>query len=183
MNKVTFCNKHNQDKKLIGKTKKIYRCYDCNNEYRRAYNLLNKEKIKQKNKEYNDRTRERRQEWVRQDRIANPDRYRDYSQKYHHINYVQYQARRTARKYGLTYEAYVSMIEASNHKCAICGCEEKRRLGREERLTQLSVDHDHNTGKVRGLVCYGCNLIIGYANDNIEVLQSAINYLQSHKHL
>jgi hypothetical protein len=179
--KVKFCEIHKIEKKLIGITKKTYRCYKCQNEYRKNYNLLNKEKVQEKNRKYNAKTRERRQEWTQNNRKENPERYKDYAAKYHHLNFIQYQARRTARKYGLSYEEYIELIKASNDKCAICKCEEKRNLGKKEKMTQLSIDHDHNTGKVRGLICYGCNLILGFSNDSIELLQKAISYLNVHK--
>lgn len=182
MNKIKRCQKHNLEKKEIGKNK-ILRCNECFNDYRRNYNLENKEKVKEKNKKYNVLTRIRRQEWTAQDRKENPERYKEYGIKYNHLNYVQYQAKRTARKYGLSYDDYIEMIKLSNDKCAICNQEEKRRLGKQEKLTQLSIDHNHKTGKVRDLICYGCNLIIGYAEDDIQLLKNAINYLEKHKYI
>lgn len=180
--KITFCQKHNKEKKQIGKNK-LLRCNECFNEYRRKYNLANQDKVREKNKKYNELVRIKRQEWTKKDREENPERYKEYARKYHHLNYVQYQARRTARKYGLSYEKYIEMIQKSNDKCAICNREERRNLGKKEKLTQLSIDHCHNTKKVRGLICYGCNLIIGYAEDNIDLLNSAIRYLQEHEHI
>jgi hypothetical protein len=44
----------------------------------------------------------------------------------------------------------------------------------------LSVDHDHVTGAVRGLLCSNCNLVLGYACDDVTVLQKAIGYLRRH---
>jgi hypothetical protein len=55
--------------------------------------------------------------------------------------------------------------------CAICQNEFKSKR------TTL-IDHDHSTGKIRGLLCPKCNNLLGSCNDNIEVLKSAINYLE-----
>lgn len=47
------------------------------------------------------------------------------------------------------------------------------------RLTVLCLDHCHNTGAVRGLICRTCNLLLGYSKDNRQILQAAINYLEN----
>jgi hypothetical protein len=77
----------------------------------------------------------------------------------------------TRKKYGLTLNQYRMLFEMQNHKCAICGQQQEQTL---------SVDHDHRTGKVRELLCIKCNTIIGFADDNVEILQKAIEYLQHH---
>lgn len=75
------------------------------------------------------------------------------------------------RRYGITEEEYNALLEKQNRVCAIChkACTSKSRL---------TVDHDHNTGKVRRLLCHKCNVAIGMAGDKIEILQSAIHYLE-----
>jgi hypothetical protein len=80
-------------------------------------------------------------------------------------------------KYGITEIQYYRLLESQNNACAICGrCETKSVQGV---VVALSVDHDHYTGKVRGLLCSKCNFILGNAEDNIETLESAINYLKN----
>lgn len=69
-------------------------------------------------------------------------------------------------KYGLTVEQYERMVDQQGGRCAIC-----RRAGR------LHVDHNHNTGEVRGLLCMNCNTGIGHLGDDVEVLGRAIGYL------
>lgn len=73
------------------------------------------------------------------------------------------------RKYGLTHDEYQALLEAQGGVCAICG------NGAQQR--SLAVDHDHETGAVRGLLCDRCNPMLGYARDNAVVLQAAIAYL------
>ncbi len=74
-------------------------------------------------------------------------------------------------KYGLTPEDYNMMFERQKGKCL--GCEKHQ----SEFSRRLVVDHDHKTGKIRGLLCTPCNLILGYAKDQTVVLESLIKYL------
>jgi Recombination endonuclease VII len=74
------------------------------------------------------------------------------------------------RMYGIAPEEYQALLEAQEGLCAVCG---NGPTGR--RL--LSVDHDHVTGEVRGLLCNRCNPMLGYARDDVAVLQAAIEYL------
>ena len=75
-------------------------------------------------------------------------------------------------RYGLTYEQWEKMREEQNFSCMICGISE------DEYGKKLDVDHCHNTGKVRGLLCNPCNTMIGLARDNLKLLESAVQYLK-----
>lgn len=77
------------------------------------------------------------------------------------------------KHYGITLEFYEKLYEKQEGKCAICGVKETI-LNRK-----LAVDHDHDTGKIRGLLCTNCNSILGYADDNIIILEKVIKYLGS----
>ena len=74
-------------------------------------------------------------------------------------------------KYGLSLETYEGLLAAQNNGCAICGepCGVRGKL---------SVDHDHQTGKVRGLLCHECNVGLGAFRDNPQRLLAAAEYLQ-----
>lgn len=74
--------------------------------------------------------------------------------------------------YGLSEQEYMALIEKQANRCAICGSKDEGKV--------LCVDHDHNTGKVRGLLCHNCNVGLGNFKDNSEVLASAIGYLNIH---
>ena len=63
------------------------------------------------------------------------------------------------------------MLSSQDGKCSICGRE------RSQLVKQLCVDHDHETGKVRGLLCDKCNRGLGFFNDDHELLKKALNYL------
>ena len=74
-------------------------------------------------------------------------------------------------KYGLTDEDYTKMLEDQDHKCAICG------IHQSEYEKTLYVDHDHNTGEVRGLLCGKCNTGLGMFQDQHYLLENALEYL------
>ena len=71
------------------------------------------------------------------------------------------------------------MKEAQDGKCAICHNPETRKI--HGRVTDLAVDHDHETGVVRGLLCHRCNFILGLAKDKPQTLLDAAAYLLRHK--
>ena len=77
------------------------------------------------------------------------------------------------RNYGITYEQYLQLLESQDHKCAICGTEQSDRKD-----GGLVVDHCHASGKVRGMLCQKCNLMLGNANDLISTLEQAVIYLR-----
>jgi hypothetical protein len=86
------------------------------------------------------------------------------------------------RCYGITLNEYNEMLEKQNGKCAICGTTETkgRKSGRGGGADVFAVDHCHDTGDVRGLLCHSCNRAMGLLGDNTQTLQSMIEYLQEH---
>ena len=80
--------------------------------------------------------------------------------------------------YGMTLEQFEERLAAQNGVCAICG-EPERGRSRQGRIKRLAVDHDHVTGRIRGLVCHGCNRALGYFNDNPIKMRAAIAYLEN----
>jgi len=84
--------------------------------------------------------------------------------------------RNAYRRYGITLEEYDTMLAKQNYVCAICKNPESM-LHKSGRLYNLSIDHDHDTGRVRGLLCRNCNIGLGCFNDDILQLRAAISYL------
>lgn len=82
------------------------------------------------------------------------------------------------RQFGITLEDYERMLKEQNDCCAICFKTEKVKDGKYKTLRSLSVDHCHDTKKVRGLLCNNCNRMLGYSQDSIAIHESAINYLK-----
>lgn len=81
------------------------------------------------------------------------------------------------RKYGLTRDEFDTMLKAQGGRCAICRTDDQGRKGN----TCWSIDHDHKTLKVRGLLCHGCNSALGYARDDTSILKRMIDYLNTNR--
>ena len=84
------------------------------------------------------------------------------------------------RNYGLTAEGYAQLLLLQNGVCAICRKPETHH--NQHGLIPLSVDHNHATGKVRGLLCHVCNLAIGNMGEDPVRLRAAADYLEKHSH-
>lgn len=85
--------------------------------------------------------------------------------------------------YGITLQEYNALLEKQNNRCAICKTTDPkgRKSGRGGAVEVFYVDHDHETGNVRGLLCNICNRTIGYIGENSGVLEEMIKYLEQHK--
>lgn len=96
--------------------------------------------------------------------------------------YRQERARKNLlRKYGLNSEQYDAMHQAQGGVCAICGQPERIRMkirGETTVKTTLSIDHCHETGVIRGLLCNSCNVGLGVFGDSPDVLRLAAQYLE-----
>lgn len=85
---------------------------------------------------------------------------------------VAIHGRQMNARFGISADEYTSMLESQGGGCAICGSKPKRQ--------RLAVDHDHRTGFIRGLLCKMCNKgVLGGAKDSVEILRSAVAYLDS----
>lgn len=78
-------------------------------------------------------------------------------------------------RYGLTFESFNVLLETQNGLCAIC----RGSLGRGRVGSAVAVDHDHESGRVRGLLCNNCNRGIGMFADSPTALVAAAAYLRS----
>ena len=77
--------------------------------------------------------------------------------------------------YGITQADYDRLLALQYSRCAICGTTKPGTRG------TWRVDHDHQTGQVRGLLCDRCNLGIGYMQDNPDILMAAGRYVMKHR--
>jgi phage FluMu protein Com len=82
------------------------------------------------------------------------------------------------QQYNMSVEEFVWMLRVQGGVCAICGRAETV-TSKTGVLNSLSIDHCHNTGMIRGLLCRKCNHLLGCAEDSIEVLQNAQAYLKA----
>ena len=76
----------------------------------------------------------------------------------------------------MTVDDYIELFERQDGKCAICGTDKPDLKGKNFR-----VDHDHETGKVRGLLCHNCNVSVGLMKESPSLLRKAAEYLESFK--
>ncbi len=74
------------------------------------------------------------------------------------------------RTYGITLKDYDQMVLAQNG-CAICG--------RKYKYKNYQIDHDHKTGRIRGLLCRRCNTSLGTLGDTIESIEKVLQYLKA----
>jgi len=84
------------------------------------------------------------------------------------INYKEFSLR---KNYNLSLDEMENILKKQRYKCAIC----------EETLEKPHIDHDHKTGKIRGILCFNCNTAIGKFGDDPNRLMKAIIYLSKNK--
>ncbi len=85
------------------------------------------------------------------------------------------------KNYGISLEKYNEMLVAQGALCFICKQPETQVHPKSGLPYQLSVDHCHTTNKIRSLLCNNCNRTLGMVNDNVELLQKMIDYVNLHK--
>jgi hypothetical protein len=117
--------------------------------------------------EWSKKNRERIRDQQRARYAAEPEKYRQYFRNH-----------RIERDYGLTEIQYAEWVQKQNGKCAICG-KEPSGLWHGDRM--LNVDHNHETGAVRGLLCNRCNRGLGLVGDTVESIGRVLAYLQGEK--
>jgi len=155
MQECTNCHKEKSfdDFRRASKVKDGHQaeCKECRSEKDKPYREQNKLKAREYRRTHKKIIAEQRKRRY----LANLEKHKDQQLK---------------RAFGITLEEYDALLLKQKGVCMICGKPESKR--------KLSVDHDHKTGRVRGLLCNHCNRLLGDAYDNIKILQSAISYLQ-----
>lgn len=145
-----------------------------NKEYFHNYYLLNKEKHTAKVKEY---YRQHRESILKQRKAAKlhaTPKMKAYYKQYAKDHPASKEAKLQSLfkcKYGISLGEFNKMVEQQANLCALCKQPESVK-------PRLSVDHDHITGKVRGLLCHQCNVGLGHFHDSIRLLEAAQDYLQ-----
>ena len=116
------------------------------------------------NKDYD---KKRKQKWYSENKMVLIKKHKEWRRN----NKSKIITRHLQKTYGINLDQYNELLKKQNGCCAICqrpSKELKKRLG---------IDHDHTTGKIRGLLCYECNYGLGYFKDNSSFLLRAIDYL------
>lgn len=166
---------------------------------RQTYYEVHKEKIKADKKRWRATHKEEQKAYNKTYREANKEKYAAYNKIWNEVNKEKLQVYREANKqnkkikyiyktYGITQEQYEVMLKSQNGCCKICGKPETKK-DKSGTVCSLAIDHVHVDGfdelqpeekakYVRGLLCYRCNMLLGYSNDSYELLESAITYLK-----
>ncbi len=100
----------------------------------------------------------------------NKDKIKTRCKKWYQQNSEKVWRQRLIYKYGITSEWYEQTLNEQNQCCAICGAKAFER--------RMAVDHCHKKGNLRGILCANCNVLLGLAGDDIELLEQAVNYLK-----
>jgi hypothetical protein len=145
----------------IGKEGVRKKCNDCRNIYRKQAHKENPMKVRKQANDWASKNRGKINAEARKKRAEDPKRFKGYTLK---------------KMFGITIEQYDAMLEEQNGVCAICECPETAKL--RGKLKELSVDHDHTTLKVRGLLCWHCNTAIGKLKENAKLLRKAAEYIE-----
>ena len=158
-----YLNKHAKDK-LNSWCKKCH-----NKESKKKKDEKSGKNIKIRNKKYHEKNKEKINERSR-------NAYHDFKKNYPEEHKKRIHKYLLKTRYGITREEYDQFLEEQDNVCAICGCKETSKF--KSRIRELSVDHNHKTGKIRGLLCHNCNNILGRAKDNPLILMKCIKYLE-----
>lgn len=113
-------------------------------------------------------------------RARDPERNKAIKQKYKEANKDKLANYELVKKYNITLEQYNQMLELQNNVCDICKKPETKRH-KNGTLYRLAVDHNHDTGKVRGLLCWRCNTAMGsFEERNVPIL-NVEEYIEKHR--
>ena len=144
------------------------------------YRARNKEKILETERIRKLKQRERRKQWT----SSSPEKRKEYYTRYHSKERTALveMEQRLRMKFGIGVDDYNAMLENQGYGCAICktpfGGVHMRSPDKEKHKEhRLVVDHCHETGRIRGLLCRKCNTAIGLFSDDADLLGNAIDYL------
>lgn len=154
MEPCTSCGKSRDDSSFV---KGRSRCRSCVNENTRArYRASRDERLLYK-KQYNNDNAVQRREYQAEYRKSNPG-----------IIWAQ-----ALKRYGITPEQYAEMEDSQDGRCAACGGEQDNKRARV-----LCVDHCHNSGRVRGLLCTTCNVALGMLKEQPDRILRLARYAE-----
>jgi len=184
-----FCNTCKQEKPIEAfsihrknRDGRNTRCKECNNKSSRAWHATHKEHIREYGRAYRIAHPENIRRLKRLYRQRHPGRAsaqckaairKKWDTKYHPERWRYW----LKQKYGITEEQFDALVRKQKNKCAIC----KNGQRQGPRRPNLCVDHCHNSKRLRGLLCFQCNVMLGAAKDSIKTLRAAIRYLKEYE--
>ena len=141
--------------------------------YRKGKKFVDADISRQKKKEYrkkwNRENKEQRLEYNREFYKRHTLKMRSRSRIFYYKNREKELDRMRLSKYGITGDEFRKIIKEQNNQCPICMRSTKKNL---------SVDHNHSTGKIRGIICNDCNLAVANAGDSPKILRALAIYLE-----
>ena len=185
----------NFQKRENGKNGLASWCKTCTKIYDDEYHNKNKEKINKRERDYYQKNKKRlkkvRHEYVNKNREklskngkiyyqANKEKVREKQREYIKKNPNKTREMHLKQIYGITSKDYNKILKIQNGVCAIClqPSSSKHQSGK---IKNLAIDHDHETGEIRGLLCDNCNRALGMFKDNPQYLENAKKYLQEYE--
>jgi hypothetical protein len=147
-------------------------------EQMRLYRLKHKEQIKEYEKQrYLKKYKIKRQEYYLKNKKKINKRNKEYYLKNQFLILKQAKEYNLKKKYGLTTKQYEDMIKNQNYECNICS----KKFNNKINSLKACVDHDHETGKIRSILCNSCNGALGFIKENIIFISNMKDYLYKHK--
>jgi len=122
-----------------------------------------KEKLREYNKNYYHKTRKHKIDWKKE---------AERTKKWQISNPEQWKKLQNCSRYKMSHEEYDDMMESTGDSCPICNYDFNE--GRYKR----NIDHCHDTGYVRGIICHRCNLAIGALEHDVSIFERAIEWLK-----
>jgi hypothetical protein len=140
-------------------------------EYQRKYRESHREHIRARDKELKRKKYKHYHEQNRLWRLKNPDKVKEYAERYRKSGAQKWSQIKS--RYGIDKAQFESLLEQQKGRCPICRDDFKIR--------KPYIDHNHTSDKVRGLLHRECNALLGFAEEKMEVLQNAINYIKKYE--
>lgn len=173
-------NKYNREWKKANseKVKLASRVYSENNKEKiavrnKTWSSNNKDKVNEKSRRWvknnPDKAKEKTLKWQKEHPEENAASKKNWADK----NPDRIRTSHLKRNFGITVVEYNALFEFQNGLCAICGSDNEGK--------SFCVDHDHESGKIRGLLCKKCNSGIGFLKDDMNIIKKALFYLGSRK--
>lgn len=176
----TFCSIHGNLNEINAyvcneKGRIRFRCRICCNNRRIKQYASNKPKAIIDAAKWKRANRERVSKLEKESREKNPEKYKKWRKDFCDKHRERLNKEAVCRNVGLDVNDYEKMLIAQDNKCAICRSGETRVM--REKVMRLCIDHDHNTGRIRGLLCHNCNSGLGKFGDSPDLLTLAAIYL------
>lgn len=181
-NKVKICCRCKIEKSidLFPRNKRLSdgrdtRCSSCNSISSKNYRNLNLEKTRASTRRWyyanKSHVRDVQKRWGKN----NPDKIKAAQKRYKesHPNYRTFKD--IKRNFGIDVSEYFKILNSQNGVCLICNRPERRKLF--GKITRLAIDHNHKTGKVRGLLCSNCNRALGLLEENLVFIDQMKKYI------